>query len=259
MQVLITWDSKHARTTDTAEQISQILRAHGHEVHARPLRTRPAIDGFQAAIIGGDLSKSRWSAPARRYVERNVHELRRIPTWLFTSTTDEETALAPPRDIRTLIARTGAIGYKAGDDIATWAGEVAEDLPLARPRPAVPLHGRALHRLVEYGLAGWGITTALTAIVLMLSPVTVALTIHALVAPLIFGMLAYRYQVVDGARSPLVTAIVWTALVAVLDALLLAELLHPQLAAGIIGPLPLIFAVVWMVGAQRVVSSRATT
>jgi hypothetical protein len=72
-------------------------------------------------------------------------------------------------------------------------------------------------------------------------------------------MLAYRYHAVDGARSPVVVAAVWTGLVGVLDVLLLAGLVRPQLAIALVAALPVIFAVIWIVGSQRGVASRATT
>jgi len=264
MRVLITWGSKHGGTTDIAEQIAHVLRREGHDVHARPAEVAPPPRGFQAVIIGGGIYANRWAAPARRYLEHHLLQLRHIPTWLFSSGPLDDSAdrhdLSPPREIRGLMSRIGAIDHAtfgghshAGDwrnpdRIRDWALEIADELPTARPRPVEPLHGRAIHRLVEYGTAGWAITMAIGALVLGLATTHTAIVAHLIIAPVVFGLLAHRYQLADGARKPLHAALVWTFMVLVLDVLLIAPFIRPQYVFGIIAPALLLLLTSWVVG-----------
>lgn len=279
MRVLITWGSKHGGTTDIAEQIGHVLRERGHDVHARPAEVAPPPRGFHAVIIGGGLYANRWAAPARHYLEHHLVQLRHIPTWLFSSGPLDESAdtldLSPPREIRGLMARIGAVDHMtfggrleknvkgltaralarehAGDwrnpdRIRAWAEEIADELPTARPRPVEPLHGRAIHRLVEYGTAGWAITVALGGLVLALATTHQAIIAHLVISPLVFGVLAHRYQTADGARKPLHAALVWTLMMLVLDILLISAFIRPQYVFGILAPELLVFFTSWVVG-----------
>ena len=80
-----------------------------------------------------------------------------------------------------------------------------------------------------------------------------ALAIHAVAAPLIFAAVAYGYFRARGARDPLPTAFVFTAIVAVLDAVVVAWLVQGSFAMfasawGTWVPFALIFAATWLTG-----------
>ena len=88
----------------------------------------------------------------------------------------------------------------------------------------------------------------------------VAIGIHAVAAPLIFVAIASRYFGARGAREPLPTALAFTAIVAVLDAAVVAGLiLRPRLPGDFTGmfasfagtwlPFLLIFLATWATGA----------
>ena len=265
MRVLVTWGSTRGGTAGIAEKIASTLEKHGHQVVAVPAHDAPSPRDFDAAVLGGALYANRWHRDARRYVEQHLADLRRIPTWLFSSGPLDESAdrgdTAPTRELRALVARTGAIehvtfggrldsaatGFVAsrmakdhGGDwrnparIDAWAEALAHDLPSAQPRAAEELHAHMFHRIVEYGAVAW----AISAIPLLAH----SLAIACVVAVLAFALLAHRYQAEVGAHRPLVAAIAWTVFAGVLDAIFF----HRWTLAI---PLGFGFAAAWAVGA----------
>jgi menaquinone-dependent protoporphyrinogen oxidase len=284
MRVLVTWGSKLGGTEGIAEVIVETLRAAGHEIVARDIRDAPSPKGFDAAIIGAAVYANRWVASARRYIEHHVRELRRIPTWLFSSGPLDASAtggtLDAPHEVRGLVLRIGALGHetfggrlepdakgiiahamakhRAGDwrdfdRVRAWASGIALQLPEARPRPATVLHGRAFSRVLEYGATGWAILAVLMLALLALTSQPFAVFAHLLLAPIVFGLLARRYQNADGARAPFATAVVWTVMVGLLDGLLLSGVVKQSIVlissvAAFWMPLLLIFTASWAVG-----------
>lgn len=257
MRVLVTWGSKLGGTAGIAEDIVDTLRAAGHEIVARDVRDAPSPEGFHAAIIGAAVAEGRWVPMARHYVEHHVRELRRIPTWLFSTTSG---GLESPHEIRGLVAAVGAIDDVSFDEtrdhalVRGWAAGIGQVLPDARPRPGTRLHGHAFSRVLEYGAAGWAILAVCSLALLGITSVPFSVFARILLAPIVFGMLARRYQNADGARAPLSTAITWTIMVAAFDSVLLEGVVKQQIALthsvpGFWIPLLLIFAASWAVGA----------
>jgi len=284
MRVLVTWGSKLGGTAGIGEQIAHSLEEAGHDVLAVPVRDAPSPRGFDAVVVGGALYANRWRAAARHWVEHHARDLKAIPTWVFSSgpldTSADDGQLDPPRDVRSLMTRIGAIDHMtfggrlektaggiahamakehAGDwrnpeRIRAWVQEIARELPTARPRPAETLHGHSLHRLFEYGAYGWAICALTMGMLLGLTRLSFAIAVHLIVAPVVFALLARRYQSADGARAPLATAITWTAMVGLLDAVLVAGVVRRDVALlesflGFWLPLALIFVASWAVGA----------
>jgi hypothetical protein len=80
-----------------------------------------------------------------------------------------------------------------------------------------------------------------------------AIAIHAVAAPFIFAGIAIGYFGARGARDPLPTAIAFTAIVALLDATVVAALVLRDFAmfasfAGTWLPFMLIFLATWVTG-----------
>lgn len=284
MRVLVTWGSARGGTAGIGQIIAETLRAAGHDVIAAPAQEAPSPRGVDAVIVGGALYANRWHRAARRFVERHARELRRVPSWMFSSGPLDDSAarddLPPPRQVRALMDRVGALGHltvggrllpgarglasamardHAGDwrdpdRIRAWAGELARALPAARPGAAVVPRGRSLGRLAAYGAVGWALLAATRTALFTATSAGLALWLHALAAPLWFALLARRYQRADGARPPLVMALSWTALAAALDALVVAGAAEPGLAllGGLTGfwlPLALALLAAWVTGA----------
>jgi menaquinone-dependent protoporphyrinogen oxidase len=257
MRVLVTWGSKLGGAETIADLVVETLRTAGHEVVARDVRDAPAPAGFDAAIIGGTVYENRWLGSVRHYVESHARELRGIPTWLFSSGALEA---GTPREVTALAVEVGAIGEISfagrheADRIRAWAAHIVHELPTARPRPAMWLRGHAISRVVEYGAFGWAVLAIALIAVIGVTSVAFGVFAHLLLAPIVFGLLARRYQNADGARDPLGTAAVWTVMVALLHGLLLAEVVRQDITlvssiAAYWMPLGLIFAASWAVGA----------
>jgi menaquinone-dependent protoporphyrinogen oxidase len=274
MRILITWGSKRGGTAGIGHTIAEALRANGHDVVAVPARFAPPPHDVDAVIVGGALYANRWHREARRFIERHTGALRRVPVWLFSSGPLDDSAeagdLPPPRQVRALMDRVGALGHvtfggrlettahgfaahamareHAGDwrnpaRIRAWVAELERALPAARPGAAVAPHGGSIPRLVTYGVVGW----ALPAATLAASSAGLATVLHAIVAPLWLAMLALRYHRADGARPPLTAALAWTAIMALFDTSVrgLAPL---GSFAGFWLPLALAFLAAWAVG-----------
>lgn len=90
-----------------------------------------------------------------------------------------------------------------------------------------------------------------------------AIALHAVAAPLIFAGIAIAYFRTQGARDPLPTAIAFTAIVATLDAVVVAGLVLRDLAmftsfSGTWLPFVLIFLATWVTGlAMSMISGAA--
>jgi hypothetical protein len=77
------------------------------------------------------------------------------------------------------------------------------------------------------------------ALLLLLGAPTLALVLHGVAAPILFGAVAWHYFRARGAREPLSTAIAWTAIAAALDLAVLP---------GAWISLPLVFLATWTTG-----------
>lgn len=281
MRVLVTWGSKNGGTAGIGNIVADELRAQGHEVVAVPAGSARDLEAFDAVIVGAGLYANRWVASARRFVNLHVETLRRRPVWMFSSGPLDDSAsraeIAPTRQVMILAERVGAQGHAtfggrlapdvkgfpaaamartmSGDwrdpeRIRTWARAIAAELPRAVPGPAVDHEARSVPRLVLFGLAGWTACALTMALLLRLAGASTAIAIHAVAAPLIFGLLAWRYHVRRGARDPLPTAVVWTGIALGLD-LVVAFLSSNGMFRSVTGtwlPLALIFLATWVTG-----------
>jgi menaquinone-dependent protoporphyrinogen oxidase len=253
-------------------------------VVAKPADEVADLEGIEAAIVGGALYANRWPANVRRFVRRNVRGLRKVPVWFFSSgpldDSADRTALPASNEVAALAERVGAKAHvtfggrlekdakgfpaaamakeHAGDwrnpeRIRRWADGIGELLPIAVPGEAIDHPARGVWRWVAYGFIGWAACAALMGVLLQTVGLTAAMVLHAIAAPLIFVPLARRYFLPRGAREPLATAIFWVALIAGLDAVVVAWLFGRGFEmfasfAGMWLPLALIFGATWATG-----------
>lgn len=284
MRILITWGSKRGGTRDIARMLAEHLRQTGHQVDLLPPREAERAKGFDAAIVGGAVYAGLWHHAARRFVARREKDLRAVPVWFFSSGPLDESAsrdvIPPIRQVQIFMERVGALGhatfggklspdargfpasalakehagdFRDPDKIAAWAKQIAGALPTARPGIIVAQPGGSRARLVLHALAGWGLSAVSLAALLAATSRSAALIIHALAALVVFGGVSEHYFRKPGARDPLTTAIVFTAMVALLDVLVLSRVVQHRIAlmasvAGFWVPLGLIFAVTWVTG-----------
>jgi menaquinone-dependent protoporphyrinogen oxidase len=283
MKVLICWGTKLGGTEGIARILGAELEKAGHEVTLQAARAPADVGSHDAVLLGGALYANRWHRDARDFVDRHQAALRRVPVWMFSSGPLDDSAdrgaIAPTREVAVLMERVGAVGHvtfggrmpadargfpaaamaktHAGDwrnpeHVRAWAADIARALPYARPEPAIDHPGRTPGRLVAHGVAGWAIYAAIAGAA-SYGPRALALTVGALAAPLVFAAIASYYFRGRGARAALPTAIAFTAIVAGLDAIVVAGLFQRSAAmfGSVVGtwlPLALIFATTWITG-----------
>jgi menaquinone-dependent protoporphyrinogen oxidase len=292
MRILVTWGSK--RGEGIARAVAETLAERGFEVTACPAAEAPGPEGFEAAIIGGALYANRWHRAARRYTSRHAKALRNVPVWLFSSGPLDESAakaeIAPTLQVAVLAQRIGARGHvtfggrltpdakglvagamakhHAGDwrDLErarAWATEVADTLPVA-PGAAHDPPARAVHRVLEHGIAGWVVCMVAFTGLAAVASMRTAVIVHALLVPVVFAGVAIHYFRPFGSRAPLPVALSFAAIFAVLDLVVFGGLRHVSVA-GSIGafwlPLLSIVLVTWAIGATRAMAgpARSTT
>ncbi len=203
MRVLVTWGSERGDTEGIARSVARALREQGLEVDVLPLQDALMVRNFDAAIVGGALRAGRWHRAARRFVHRREEDLRRVPTWLFSSgslddSTDRE-EIPPTPQVQMLIERVGAIGHvtfrgtltsgahislasamkhaskrRNEDRIHAWALEVARTVPKATPHPAAKHPRISNARLVAYASASLAVMGVSVKIWLALAPLLAA-------------------------------------------------------------------------------------
>ncbi len=284
MRVLITWGSKLGGTEGIARIIGETLKGEGFAVSLVPASEVRDVEAYDAAVVGGSLYANRWHRDARRLIARHLSALRRIPVWLFSSGPLDDSAdreeLAPAPQVAVLIERVGAVGhvtfggrladdvkgfpasamaktmrgdFRNPDRIRTWAKELARALPDARPATAIDHPAHSLSRLIRYGVIGWLFCSLVMVEATWVVPSGAILLLQAIAAPLIFIALSIRYFSARGARAPLPTALSFTAIVAILNAVIVtgpvtgsSEMLSN--GAGTWLPLLLIFPAIWLTG-----------
>ena len=284
MRVLVTWGSKRGGTEGIARMVGAVLAEAGHDPVLLPASEARGAQRFDAVIVGGALSASRWHPAARRFVWRQRTALRRIPVWLFSSGPLDESAdrgeLPPTAQVRALAELVGAQGHVTfggrleadargfpasvmarthGGDwrnparIRAWAADVARALPAAVPHPAADPPAASLHRLAAHAAVGWALCALLMGTLLTVATRPVALWVHGFLAPLVFAAVSWHYFRRPGARDARETAIVFTGLVTLLDLVVVAGLIQrsPAMFRSIGGtwiPLLLVFLATWATG-----------
>ena len=285
MRVLVTWGSKMGGTAGIGRTIAETLEGSGFDVRAVPADEVSHLETFDAVIVGGGLYGNRWPANVRRFVERNVEQLRRVPVWFFSSGPLDDSAdksdIPTPNGIAALGERIGVKGHVtfggrlepdakgfparamakdlSGDwrnpeRIRAWATDLAGELPHAHAGQPIDHPARSAARVARWGLFGWALTLATMLALLLVASDTVAIVLHAIVAPIVFTVMARQYFLARGARNPLPVATAWALLVLSLDVLALVAMAQRgyDVAASIraIGvPVALIFLATWATGA----------
>lgn len=135
-RVLVAYATRTGSTVGVAEAIGRALSARGLEVDVKPLRERPSVRGYDAAILGSAVNGAAWLPEAVSYVKSSADALSAVPTAVFcvhsmNGGSDEKQTkkrLAYLDEVRSLITPTDE-GFFLGkgpdpDDtsfIARWA------------------------------------------------------------------------------------------------------------------------------------------
>lgn len=82
-RVLVGYATRTGSTVGVAEAIGRALSARGLEVDIKPLRERPSLSGYDAAILGSAVNGAAWLPEAISYVKSNADALAALPTAVF--------------------------------------------------------------------------------------------------------------------------------------------------------------------------------
>ncbi|MEX0682582.1 MAG: flavodoxin domain-containing protein [Dehalococcoidia bacterium] len=85
MMVLIVVASRHGATGDIADALAVELRRHDFVVDVWGARDMPAVQGYDAVILGSAVYMGNWLPDARRFWEAERAALTTVPLWLFSS------------------------------------------------------------------------------------------------------------------------------------------------------------------------------
>jgi menaquinone-dependent protoporphyrinogen oxidase len=125
VSILVTYGSTRGGTQGLAEMVAEGLRQEGYTVDVSAPREVKQVDGYDAVVVGGALYAFRWHRAARRFVKRHAGELRRCPTYFFSSGPLDDSAtttdIPPVRGVQALMHRVGARGH------ITFGGRLAPD------------------------------------------------------------------------------------------------------------------------------------
>jgi menaquinone-dependent protoporphyrinogen oxidase len=125
MRVLIVHGSKLGGTEGLARVVGETLALSGHTTEIRRASEPVELDAWDAVVIGGALYAGRWQRDARRFVERHIDELLRMPVWFFSSGPLDDSAskgnIAATPQVRRLMQRVHARGH------TTFGGRLAAD------------------------------------------------------------------------------------------------------------------------------------
>lgn len=284
LRVLVTWGSMRGGTEGIGRIVGEALSERGVDVIMAPAGEVSGIDHFNAVIVGGAIYANRWPRSVRRFVNRHVKQLRRVPVWFFSSGPLDDSAdrgdIPATTQVGVLAERVGAKGHvtfggrleadakgfpasalartrhgdwRNAERIRAWAAELAIELPHATPGTPIDPPARSAGRLLGHAIVGWALCAATMATLLHFASLTAALVVHAIAAPLFFTALAWHYFRARGARDPLPTAVAWTSAVMLLDLVLVAGavLRSLEMFASVAGtwlPFALIFLATWATG-----------
>ena len=125
MSVLVTYGSKRGGTAGLAQMLADRLRDEGLAVEVIAAPEVRDVDAYDAVVIGGALYANRWHRDAGRFVKRQTGQLRRHPTYLFSSGPLDDSAtqqeIVPVKGVKTLMERVGARGH------VTFGGRLSPD------------------------------------------------------------------------------------------------------------------------------------
>lgn len=151
MRVLVTETSRGGVTLEVAERITDELRARGLTVDRVPIAAVDDVECYDAVVVGGGISGSHWTRPARRFVRRHEEELARRPVWLFSSSgTGEGTRPVEFDEFHAVVEPEDEVAFAGVDDhaaIDAWAEEVSARLEQVRRDRAID----AVHQMSEGG------------------------------------------------------------------------------------------------------------
>jgi menaquinone-dependent protoporphyrinogen oxidase len=82
-RVLVGYATRTGSTIGVAERIGEVLGSRGFYVDVKPIRERPAVDGYDAVVLGSAVNGAALLPEALDFVETNRAKLSNVPTCVF--------------------------------------------------------------------------------------------------------------------------------------------------------------------------------
>jgi menaquinone-dependent protoporphyrinogen oxidase len=82
-RILVAYASGLGSTVEIAMEIAKTLGTNGISVDVKPVRENPALDGYQAILVGSAVRHGHWLPEAVEFVEQNRQVLNNLPVALF--------------------------------------------------------------------------------------------------------------------------------------------------------------------------------
>jgi menaquinone-dependent protoporphyrinogen oxidase len=126
-KILITYATKAGSTVEIAAVIGETLSKRGFAVDVKPVSENPALDGYQAALMGSAIRMGSWLPEAVEFVRKNQSVLNQLPTSIFTvhmlNAGDDETSRAARQaytaPVRELLPSVDEVFFKGRLDYKT--------------------------------------------------------------------------------------------------------------------------------------------
>jgi menaquinone-dependent protoporphyrinogen IX oxidase len=81
-RVLVVYATRHGSTEKVAQTVADVLAEGGFEVDVRPIAESPAVEGYDAVVVGAPMIMG-WHRGARRFVKQRREALSRVPAAYF--------------------------------------------------------------------------------------------------------------------------------------------------------------------------------
>lgn len=126
-KILITYATKAGSTVEIAAVIGEALSKRGFTVDVKPVSEKPALDGYQAVLMGSAIRMGSWLPEAVDFVRKNQSVLQQLPTSIFTvhmlNYKDDETSCAARQaytaPVRELLPDAGEVFFRGKLDYQT--------------------------------------------------------------------------------------------------------------------------------------------
>lgn len=83
-RILVTYATRAGSTAEIAQAIAETLAARGYAVDVKPMKEKPALEGYSAVVLGSAIRMGAWLPEAVAYVKANEAALNAMPVALFT-------------------------------------------------------------------------------------------------------------------------------------------------------------------------------
>jgi menaquinone-dependent protoporphyrinogen oxidase len=83
-RILITYATRAGSTTEIAAAIAATMTGRGFLVDVKPIKEKPALQGYQAVLMGSAIRMGSWLPEAVEFIKTNQQILNHQPVALFT-------------------------------------------------------------------------------------------------------------------------------------------------------------------------------